>query len=47
MLATLLRQVRVQVVPGYRLALKPVITMRPADGLPAIVHRIAPRSTAA
>jgi cytochrome P450 len=45
-LATLLREVRVQVVPGYRIALQPVITLRPAGGLPAIVRRIAPRSTA-
>lgn len=38
-LATLLQHVRVQVVPGYQLRLKPVITMRPKDGLPVIVRR--------
>lgn len=42
-LGTLLQQVRLQVVPGYRLELVPVITMRPRDGLPVIVQRVQPR----
>lgn len=43
-LATCLQQVRLQVVPGYRLALKPVITMRPLHGMPVIVRRLRARS---
>ncbi|MEY4582397.1 MAG: hypothetical protein RL701_7100 [Pseudomonadota bacterium] len=43
-LATLLQQVKLQVVPGYRLELSPVITMRPKHGLPVIVRRLRPRS---
>jgi cytochrome P450 len=39
-LATLLQHVSVKVVPGYKLELKPVITLRPKAGLPVIVRRI-------
>jgi cytochrome P450 len=42
-LGTLLQHVRLQVVPGYRLELTPVITMRPRNGLPVIVRRVQPR----
>jgi len=42
-LGTLLQHVRLQVVPGYRLELMPVITMRPRNGLPVIVQRLRPR----
>ena len=39
-LATLLQHVSVQVVPGYQLELRPLITMRPKAGLPVIVRRL-------
>jgi len=42
-LATLLQQVRLQIVPGYKLGLEPVITMRPKGGLPVIVRRVQTR----
>jgi cytochrome P450 len=42
-LGTLLQQVKLQVVPGYRLELAPVITMRPKHGLPVVVRRLQPR----
>lgn len=42
-LATLLQQVKLQVVPGYRMEFAPVITMRPKHGLPVIVRRLRPR----
>jgi cytochrome P450 len=42
-LASLLQQVRFQVVPGYQLTLDPVITMRPKGGLPVIVRRVQSR----
>ncbi|HEX4353943.1 MAG TPA: cytochrome P450 [Polyangiales bacterium] len=44
-LATLLREVALKVVPGYRLELLPVITMRPRQGVPMIVTRVRPRRT--
>jgi cytochrome P450 len=46
-LATLLQHVRLRLVPGYRLALKPVITMRPQHGLPVIVERVRPGGSSA
>jgi cytochrome P450 len=42
-LASLLQQVRLQLVPGYQLSLNPVITMRPRGGLPVIVRRVQSR----
>lgn len=42
-LASLLQQVRLQVVPGYQLSLNPVITLRPRRGLPVIVRRVQSR----
>jgi cytochrome P450 len=42
-LAALLQQVKLQVVPGHQLELSPVITMRPKHGLPVIVRRLRPR----
>ena len=39
-LATLLQHVSIQCVPGFQLALKPVITLRPKAGLPVIVRRV-------
>ena len=42
-LASLLQQVRLQIVPGYKLSLEPVITMRPRGGLPVVVRRVQAR----
>jgi cytochrome P450 len=41
-LCTLLQQVSLQVVPGYRLQLVPVITLRPKRGVPMLVRRLRP-----
>jgi cytochrome P450 len=38
-LATLLQHVDLQVVPGYRLELEPMITLRPKHGLRMLVRR--------
>ena len=38
-LATLMEQVELNVVPGYELQLTPVVTLRPAHGLPVLVRR--------
>jgi len=42
-LASLLQQVRLQLVPGYKLSFLPVITLRPKAGLPVIVRRVQAR----
>jgi cytochrome P450 len=41
-LGSILQQVKLQVVPGYRLRLAPVITLRPRGGLPVLVRRLRP-----
>jgi cytochrome P450 len=41
-LAAILQQVELDVVPGYRLELLPVITMRPKGGMPVWVRRLRP-----
>jgi cytochrome P450 len=42
-LATLLREVELSVVPGFRLAFDPVVTLRPAaGGIPVLVRRRTP-----
>jgi cytochrome P450 len=38
-LATLVRRWRLELAPGYRLTLAPSITLRPAKGMPMILHR--------
>jgi cytochrome P450 len=46
-LASMLQQVELRVAPGYVLKLDPVVTLRPAEHLRALVRRRAPRSLAA
>jgi cytochrome P450 len=38
-LATLMQQVELTVVPGFQLAFSPVVTLRPARGVPVLVRR--------
>jgi cytochrome P450 len=38
-LATLLQQVELTVVPGFELKFSPVVTLRPANGVPVLVRR--------
>jgi len=38
-LATLLQQVELTVVPGFELKFSPVVTLRPANGMPVLVRR--------
>jgi cytochrome P450 len=38
-LATLLQQVELTVVPGFELKFSPVVTLRPAQGVPVLVRR--------
>jgi cytochrome P450 len=46
-LSTLLQQVSLQVVPGFRLELIPVITLRPRHGVPMLVQRLRPQPSRA
>ncbi|MET0284529.1 MAG: cytochrome P450, partial [Polyangiales bacterium] len=39
LLATLMQQATLDVRPGFRMQLSPVVTLRPANGLPVTVHR--------
>ena len=41
-LATMLQQLELTVVPGYRLELAPSVTLRPAHGVPVLVRRRRP-----
>jgi cytochrome P450 len=41
-LATMLQQLELTVVPGYRLELAPSVTLRPARGVPVLVRRRRP-----
>jgi cytochrome P450 len=42
-LSTLLQQVSLQTVPGFRLELIPVVTLRPRHGVPMLVQRMRPK----
>jgi cytochrome P450 len=44
-LATMLQQLELTVVPGYRLALSPSVTLRPAGPIPVLVRRRIPAPT--
>jgi cytochrome P450 len=41
-LATMTQQVELRVVPGYKLELDPIVTLRPLRGLPVLVRRRQP-----
>jgi cytochrome P450 len=45
-LATVLQQLELTVVPGYRLELAPSVTLRPARGVPVLVRRRRPAPAA-
>ncbi len=46
-LATMTQQVELRVVPGYKLQLAPIVTLRPLRGLPVLVRRRKPAVRAA
>jgi cytochrome P450 len=46
-LSVIVQQVELEVAPGFQLELEPIVTLRPASGVPVIVHRRKRAQTAA